>query len=224
MATKRPDAVYISKQWRRLRPVIFERDGHQCQIRGPKCTTVATQVDHIVPMSAGGAPFDPDNLRAACRACNVARSNQRSEAWRNATTRIMLVVGPPFAGKTAHVAEHAAPVDLRVDYDTVAAGLGVQRGDDRMHSAVAAARTALLRLVQQGKSGAPVAWIVSASPTAESEFPYHEVVVVDPGLDVCLARCPEGPAGMGDRERVRAWYRVRTTATNDEGKLSSRSW
>lgn len=175
-------------------------------------------------MSAGGAPFDPDNLRASCRACNVGRSNQRSEAWRNAPTRIMLVVGPPFAGKTEWVAGHAKPGDLRVDYDTIAAGLGVQRGDTQMHQAVTAARNALLRSVQQGKTGAPTAWIVSANPDAEAEFPHHEVVLVDPGHDVCLARCPDGPIGQGDRDRVRAWYRVRTHNVMNSSSVASRSW
>jgi hypothetical protein len=206
MSSERDQAVYRTKQWRNLRAGIFERDGYRCKIAGPKCTTVATQVDHIVPMSAGGAPYDSDNLRASCRACNVARSNQRSEAWRNASTKIMLVVGPPFAGKTKRVAELAAPGDLLVDYDTIAAGLGVERGDDSMHDVVAAARTAMLRKVQQGKSGVGTAWIVSANPDAESMFPWHEIVVVDPGVAVCVARCAGDEAARG---RVVDWYRRR---------------
>lgn len=223
MSGERDQAIYRSKQWRNLRPGIFERDGYRCKIAGPKCTTVATQVDHIVPMSQGGAPYDPDNLRASCRACNVGRSNQRSEAWRHAATKIMLVVGPPFAGKTKRVAELAAPGDLLVDYDTIAAGLGARRGDDSMHDVVAAARTAMLRKVQQGAVGVGTAWIVSANPDAESMFPSHEIVVVDPGLDECLARC----AGAGaDRARVLDWYRRRPVlgAVIEDDSSSSRSW
>lgn len=66
--------------WDALRPVILQRDGHQCQIRGPKCKGVATQVDHIVPLSEGGARLDPDNLRAACGTCNAGRQNSRIAA------------------------------------------------------------------------------------------------------------------------------------------------
>jgi len=62
--------------WRRLRPQIMERDGYMCQIRGPKCTTLATEVDHIIPWRAGGAMYDPDNLRAACSNCNKRRARR----------------------------------------------------------------------------------------------------------------------------------------------------
>jgi 5-methylcytosine-specific restriction enzyme A len=61
--------------WRtRVRPAILARDGHLCQIRGPKCQLDATHVDHIVPWRAGGAWYHEDNLRAACAACNVGRA------------------------------------------------------------------------------------------------------------------------------------------------------
>jgi 5-methylcytosine-specific restriction endonuclease McrA len=49
---------------------VIDRDLGLCQIKGPHCTTYATEVDHIVPRIEGGALFDPANLRAACRACN----------------------------------------------------------------------------------------------------------------------------------------------------------
>jgi 5-methylcytosine-specific restriction endonuclease McrA len=55
--------------WRKVRPVILSRDAYRCQIRGPKCTGRATQVDHIVPKSRGGSD-DPSNLQAACQPCN----------------------------------------------------------------------------------------------------------------------------------------------------------
>ncbi len=55
---------------RGLREAILARDGWRCQIRGKRCTDIATQIDHIVPVRAGGDWFDPDNLRAACQRCN----------------------------------------------------------------------------------------------------------------------------------------------------------
>lgn len=68
-----PRACYNSATWRKLRPLILDRDGHRCQIAGPGCTLQATVVDHIVPLLAGGAFFDEDNLRAACVHCNSHR-------------------------------------------------------------------------------------------------------------------------------------------------------
>ena len=56
--------------YRRLRLMILERDRGACQIKGPTCTHAATVVDHIIARADGGDMYNPDNLRAACRACN----------------------------------------------------------------------------------------------------------------------------------------------------------
>lgn len=56
--------------YQQLRPIILNRDRHRCQINGPHCTTIATTVDHIDP---DGPRAHPDNLQAACQACNSAK-------------------------------------------------------------------------------------------------------------------------------------------------------
>ncbi len=62
--------------------MVLERDGHRCQIHGHRCTILATDVDHIVPLADGGAPYDPANLRAACKWCNSWLAAQRTNAAR----------------------------------------------------------------------------------------------------------------------------------------------
>ena len=69
------DARLWTPAYRRLRLAILDRDQGLCQIRGPKCTRYATEVDHIVARIDGGPIDDPTNLRAACRACNAGRRN-----------------------------------------------------------------------------------------------------------------------------------------------------
>jgi len=68
---------YIPRPWYRwptgLRTAILERDGYRCQLVLPVCTHLATTIDHIHPVSRGGAWFDPDNLQAACSPCNTAK-------------------------------------------------------------------------------------------------------------------------------------------------------
>lgn len=61
-----------TQRWRRVRAYVLRRDGYRCQLRGPGCTELATTVDHVRPLCAGGAPYDPGNLRAACGPCNSA--------------------------------------------------------------------------------------------------------------------------------------------------------
>ena len=67
---------YNTVAWREVRLVILERDGWLCQLRGPRCTLDAAEVDHIVPWRAGGAVFDEGNLRASCGNCNKRRARR----------------------------------------------------------------------------------------------------------------------------------------------------
>src|SRR5688572_8571010 len=57
--------------WPRVRLEILHRDGWVCRVLGPTCKGHATTVDHIVPLSRGGARLDPANLRAACASCQT---------------------------------------------------------------------------------------------------------------------------------------------------------
>ncbi len=207
-----------SGPWHRIRLRILERDGHLCQVRGPKCTKVATQVDHIVEVSKGGSWWDPANLRASCQPCNRHRvDSQGSSKWRTASTKITLVVGPPMAGKTHHVRRASAVGDLIVDYGDLAEAVGGS------HEAVNAARSALVDMLRRGAVESSRAWILSADPDAEARYPWHDRVVIDPGEDVCLRRCTEG--GRSELTRlVRAWYEKRVEASRGEGATPSRVW
>lgn len=69
--------------WKKVRRLVLERDGYRCQIRGPRCLTIATQADHIVLKSQGGTDH-PDNLRASCGPCNQSAKRSDPEprgAW-----------------------------------------------------------------------------------------------------------------------------------------------
>lgn len=68
----KPRARVYGGRWATVRRRILDRDGNTCQIGLLGCTGTATCVDHITPVSWGGAWYDPSNLRAACRNCNGA--------------------------------------------------------------------------------------------------------------------------------------------------------
>lgn len=74
---------YDDKQWRKVRSLVLDRDGHLCQIRDPGCLLDATHADHIIRPADGGGRFDPENLRAACSRCNQARGGKVGAARTN---------------------------------------------------------------------------------------------------------------------------------------------
>ena len=59
--------------WPKVRRRILERDRWRCRWCGGR----ANQVDHVVPVSAGGSRLDPRNLVASCLRCNVRRARER---------------------------------------------------------------------------------------------------------------------------------------------------
>ena len=60
-------------EWRKLRLSILQRDQYSCYLCG---TPDANEVDHIRPRSKGGADYDPENLAAICRRCNLLKSDK----------------------------------------------------------------------------------------------------------------------------------------------------
>lgn len=66
--------------WPKVRLACLERDGYRCTIQGRRCIGRASHADHVIPWSEGGAPYDLDNLRAACAPCNLGRQQARLAA------------------------------------------------------------------------------------------------------------------------------------------------
>jgi hypothetical protein len=214
-----------SGPWPRIRKEILNRDNYLCQIQGDGCTINATEVDHIVPVSQGGAWFDPINLRGACFTCNNKRiDRQKTEQWRTACARIVLVIGPPGAGKTTWVQQNRGEHDLVVDYDALAVALGstLPHGhSDAIHTATMAARNAVLSSLRKGKIDVGRAWIISSNPRAEEMFPFHTVVTVDPGQQEVEERVASGERPEHFLALVRNWYETRN---GQKEFASSRTW
>lgn len=73
MAGKAGRKVYDSREWRAARRAALARDGYRCSEcggRGGRGPGRALQVDHVLPVEKGGAPFDVANLRTVCPPCH----------------------------------------------------------------------------------------------------------------------------------------------------------
>lgn len=82
-------AIYRTPQWKAVRLLAKRRDGWCCVDCGAKGRL---EVDHIVPLRAGGAPYDLDNLASRCPACHarktrieigLGRDDPERNAWKN---------------------------------------------------------------------------------------------------------------------------------------------
>ena len=67
--------VYNTAAWRKLRQVIFTGQP-VCISKG--CTQAANTLDHIKPMTEGGASWDRKNLQGLCKACHDVKSRKET--------------------------------------------------------------------------------------------------------------------------------------------------
>jgi 5-methylcytosine-specific restriction protein A len=74
----RHSAVYRTREWQRLSARVLRawrgERGDWCPgYRRPAHRASDLTVDHVVPLAAGGAPFDIANTAVLCRSCNSTK-------------------------------------------------------------------------------------------------------------------------------------------------------
>lgn len=174
----------------RITRQVLARYGRMCWLCGEPGSRTA---DHVVPRSAGGGD-DLGNLRPAHRGCNSARGNTPAPGHAAA---LVVVTGPPGAGKTTHVHERAVPGDVVVDLDALTGALSAPGAGDPHHApehvrrVAQRARAAAIQAAYRLPSG-PTVWVIHTAPDAAQRADYlaHGAVFheVDPGRDVVLAQ------------------------------------
>jgi 5-methylcytosine-specific restriction enzyme A len=77
--SSRSPSSYVTgtARWRRLKARVLKRDEYVCRLGLPGCLVEATTVDHVNPVSQGGAPYDEANLVASCAPCNLRKGARR---------------------------------------------------------------------------------------------------------------------------------------------------
>lgn len=69
-----------TRQSRRERALVLEM-WPMCYLRFPGCTIIATEDDHLIPVSQGGTD-DLTNRRGACHSCHRRKSQSESRVGR----------------------------------------------------------------------------------------------------------------------------------------------
>lgn len=145
---------------------------------------------------------------------------------------LYVVTGPPAAGKSTWVRQHARHGDITIDYDTLAAAItppGDNAHDHPRHikAVTRSARQAAIDTALTLCADVDV-YLIHTQPSPDLLATYAqlgaEIVTVDPGIDTTLARArTERPTSTSGA--VKQWYRTGADQRSEARKLrSSRAW
>ena len=204
---RRSSSLYQTPRWRQARRAFLAINPtcHECTRQG--AITPATFVDHRRPHGGNDAMFwDQSNWQPLCRRCSNMKTGQEIQAREKSRTRrgeeamanttqpkpmftipVTVVCGPPGAGKTTYVTEHAELGDLIIDVDGIYMALSGQPMYSRpqeLLSFVLHARQAIIERLRS-RSNVRKAWLI----TTAAKKPEREVYVRD-GADVVVLATP----------------------------------
>lgn len=131
-----------------------------------------------------------------------------------------IVTGAPCSGKSTYVREHAAPDDVRIDFDAMATALGSSTphgSKGRVRGATFAARKAAIYWLLANDAPNADSWIIHSSPADWQKAAYAdagaEFIEMDADLETCLAGAEADGRPEGEADKIRAWFEGRKAAT-----------
>ena len=96
-----------------------------------------------------------------------------------------IIIGPPCAGKSTYLQDHAKAGDLKVDFDKIARTLGAEESHDAdgiIKTAAFAARDAIIKVAIDNPD--EESWIIHTQPTDDQMKAYKDagsdIIVLDP--------------------------------------------
>lgn len=148
---------------------------------------------------------------------------------------LIVVTGPPAAGKSTWIKAHAKPSDIVLDFDRIAQSISGPGAQAQDHSPVAEAIAQRMRFAAVSEAKMHLdktdVYLIHTQPQAKALAEYRRlsarIVEIDPGRDVVMERV----AAMrrpGMQSVATRWYRNRgetaSAVTQRVGSQSSREW
>ena len=128
---------------------------------------------------------------------------------------IHVVTGPPCAGKSTYIREHAADGDVLVDYDAIAQAFGRKephsawRGLSDPHIAAFIARRAVVEWAVENAADVE-SWVIHTNPLPEDMDTYEqagaEIIELDTDMETCLQRAEADGRPPGTEDAIREWF------------------
>jgi shikimate kinase len=200
-------------------------------------------VDHILPKAKGGTD-DLDNLESLCTPCHDAKSaTERGsgrtkiiispDGWPTGPKRwgysipdglkpsgipVVLVSGPPAAGKSTYTEANAQAGDTIIDMDLLLKRVGGTKWDTRKHIYRAAynLRDVELRALSRKTTG--TCYLIVTAPSADERRTWAEALgsvtihLLRTPQEVCIARIRADPdrseASSSQIKAVKDWWLV----------------
>lgn len=144
---------------------------------------------------------------------------------------LIVVCGPPAAGKSSWIKAHAKPQDVVVDLDLMALAMAGPGADHHDHhevllKVVHRARFAALNEAYQHLDKVDV-YVIHTQPSPRALAKYKRlqarIVTVDPGREIVMQRI-EAMRQPGMKAVATRWYRQRRTTSQSAMPQTSRRW
>lgn len=128
---------------------------------------------------------------------------------------IHVITGPPCAGKSTYIREHAAEGDVLVDYDVLAQALGrkelhvatIDVSDPNLAAFIA--RTAVIEWALEHAADVE-SWIIDTNPLPERMAAYEragaEIIELDTDMETCLQRAFLDNRPPETDDAIREWF------------------
>jgi 5-methylcytosine-specific restriction enzyme A len=200
-------------------------------------------VDHILPKAKGGTD-DHDNLESLCSPCHDAKTaTERGtgraritispDGWPTGPKRwgysipdgvmpsgipVVLVSGPPAAGKSTYIEANAKDGDTIIDFDLLRKRVGGVKWDTRrdIYRAAFNLRDIEIRALQRKTSG--TCYLIVTAPSQDERNAWCEALgnvtvhLLRTPQDVCIARIKSDPnraeAAHSQIKAVKDWWAV----------------